>query len=130
MPVLMPEKDDDRSIRSLNLAIEVAMTSESAAQRSLIGFLGIHSHSLGKPETGLNDPMIQLLSALYVQVTPVDPMSDSVSKLVHIAETTLHFQNIGVSVVAGHLGGFGGVLRALGVAAARCGPGIEQDVRC
>jgi hypothetical protein len=42
MPGLMPEKDDDRSIRSLDLAVEVAMTSESAAQRPLIGFLGIH----------------------------------------------------------------------------------------
>ena len=126
MPGLMPEKDDDRAIRSLSLAVEVAMTSESAAQRPLIGYLGVHSQSLGQTESHATDPMIQMLSALYVQVTPVNPMSDSVSKLVHVAETMLHFEDLGVPVVAGHLGGFGGVLRALGVAAADAGLGSSE----
>lgn len=126
MPGLMPEKDDDRSIRSLDLAVEVAMTSESAAQRPLIGFLGIHSQSLGRDGSDVTDPMIQLLSALYVQITPVDPMSDSVSKLVQVAEAMLSFEDLGVPVVAGHLGGFGGALRALGVTAADAGLGSGE----
>jgi hypothetical protein len=126
MPGLMPENDDDRAIRSLGLAVEVAMTSESSAQRPLIGFLGVHSQSLGQTASHATDPMIQLLSALYVQVTPVDPMSDSVSKLVHVADTMLHFEDLGMPVVAGHLGGFGGALRALGVTAADAGLGSSE----
>lgn len=126
LPSLMPVRDDDSSCRSLTLAIEAALHNESVAGRPLIGFLGVHSQSLEVTELLAEDPLLSMLSALYIQVTPVDPMLDSVSKLVQLANLMRRFEDAGVPVIAGHLGGFGGVLRALGVSAADAGLGSGE----
>ncbi|HUP14756.1 MAG TPA: hypothetical protein VM848_01675 [Acidimicrobiia bacterium] len=53
-------------------------------------------------------------------------MTDSVSKLIDVAQVMLRFEDAGVPVVAGHLGALGGVLRSLGVAAADAGLGSGE----
>ena len=123
LPGLMPLKDDDAGIRSLGLAAEVALRSDAAAGVPTVGFLGIHSQSLTDVPSFTADPIIRLLSGLYVQVSPVNPMTDSVSKLVYVAQAMLRFEEVGVPVVAGHLGALGGMLRSVGVTAADAGLG-------
>ncbi len=71
-------------------------------------------------------PTASLLSGLYVQVSPVNPMTDSVSKLMDVSQAILRFEDGGLPVVAGHLGAFGGVLRSLGVSAADAGLGSGE----
>jgi hypothetical protein len=74
----------------------------------------------------VGDSMIQLLSAVYVQVSPVNPMTDSVSKLIDVVEAVLRFERDDTPVVSGHLGALGGVLRSLGVSATYAGLGSGQ----
>lgn len=126
LPGLMPEKDGDAGIRSLTLAAEVALTSEVAFGKPIVGFLGAHSQSLGQIAGFAGDPMISLLSGLYVQISPVKPMTDSPSKLIDVVEAILRFENGGTPVVSGHLGALGGVLRSLGVSATDAGLGSGE----
>lgn len=126
LPSLMPERGDDSAIRSLSRAVEVAMTNETVAARPLIGFLGVHSLDLTETPAQAKEPILQLLSAMYVQITPIDPINDSLSKLVQVAESLLSFEAAGLPVVAGHLGAVGGVLRSMGIAAADAGLGTGE----
>jgi len=126
LPGLMPEKDDDAGSRSLILAAEVAITSDATRGKPIVGFLGSHSQSLDLINSVAGDPMVALLSALYVQVSPVDPMTDSVSKLIDVVQSMLRCERDGTPVVSGHLGALGGVLRSLGVSATDAGLGSGE----
>jgi hypothetical protein len=123
LPGSMPKKDDDAGSRTLTLAAEVAMTSELTKGKPIVGFLGAHSQSIDLINSMADDPMIALLSGVYVQISPVNPMADSVSKLIDVAEAMLRFERDGKPIVAGHLGAFGGVLRSLGISACDAGLG-------
>jgi len=126
LPGLMPKKDDDAGSRSLTLAAEVAMTNDVTIGKPIVGFFGGHSQSLDLINSMVGDSMIQLLSAVYVQVSPVNPMTDSVSKLIDVVEAVLRFERDGIPVVSGHLGALGGVLRSLGVSATDAGLGSGE----
>ena len=126
LPGLMPEKDDDAGVRGLTLATEVAMTSKLTEAKPIVGFLGGHSRSIDLVSTMASDSVIPLLSAVYVQVSPVNPMTDPVSKLTDVIEAMVRFERKGTPAISGHLGAVGGVLRALGVSAADAGLGIGE----
>lgn len=126
LPGMMPKKDSDAGTRGLSVAADVALTSDIAPGIPIVGFLGAHSQSLDEVRAFAAEPTISLLSGVYVQVSPIDPMTDSVSKLIDVAQVMLRFEDAGVPVVAGHLGAFGGVLRSLGVAAADAGLGSGE----
>lgn len=126
LPGLMPQKDDDAGVRGLTLAAEVAMTSGLTEGRPIVGFLGGHSRSIDLVSAMADDPVIPLLSAVYVQISPVNPLTDPVSKLIDVIETMVRFERNGTPVISGHLGALGGVLRALGVSAADAGLGIGE----
>lgn len=120
----MPEKDDDSGVRALNIATEVALTSNFSVGLPIIGYLGAHSRSTQIAGTVAKDSVTAMLSALYVQISPVNPMSDSVSKLTEAIETILQVERSDIPVISGHLGALGGVLRSLGVSAADAGLGM------
>ncbi len=127
LPGLMPEKGDDSGNRALAMAIEVAMTSEVTRGRPLVGFLGTHSRSLDFIDVLASDPVTAMLAAVYVQISPVKPMTDSVSKLIGMVEALLCFERRGTPVIAGHLGALGGVLRSLGISATDAGLGTGES---
>lgn len=126
LPGLMPEKDDDSAIRALNIATEVAMTSNFSVGMPIVGYLGAHSRSIQLAATVVEDSVTAMLSALYVQISPVNPMNDSVSKLTDVIEAILRIEKGDTPVVSGHLGALGGVLRSLGVSAADAGLGMGE----
>lgn len=86
LPGLMPEKDDDAGVRGLTLATEVAMTSNLTKGRPIVGFLGGHSRSIDLVNAVAEDSVIPLLSAVYIQISPVNPMNDPTSKLIDVSE--------------------------------------------
>ncbi len=124
LPGVMPQKGSSDGIAALELAVDVALGSVDGSP--VIGFLGIHSQDLGEVKSLASNGALSLLSALYVQVSPVNPMKDSVSKLVDVVEAMVVLSEIGIPVVGGHLGGLGGVLRSMGVAAADAGLGMGE----
>ena len=126
LPGLMPDKDDDAGVRGLTLATEVAMTSSLTEGRPIIGFLGGHSRNIDLVSAMADDAVVPLLSAVYVQISPVNPMTDPVSKLIDVIEALFRFERNGIPVMSGHLGALGGVLRALGVSAADAGLGTGE----
>ena len=126
LPGLMPQKDDDGGSRWLTLATEVAMTSNLTQGRPLVGFLGGHSRSIDLVNAVAEDPVISLLSAVYIQISPVNPITDPTSKLIDVIEAMVRFERNGTPVISGHLGALGGVLRALGVSAADAGLGTGE----
>lgn len=126
LPGLMPEKDDDSGIRGLTLASEVAMTSKLTEGKPIVGFLGGYSRNIDLVDAMADDSVIPLLSGVYVQISPVNPMTDPVSKLIDVIEAMVRFERNGTPVISGHLGALGGVLRALGVSAADAGLGTGE----
>jgi hypothetical protein len=126
LPGLMPEKDDDSGVRGLTLATEVAMTCSQTKGKPIIGYLGAHSRSIDLVAAMPDDPVIAMLSAVYVQISPVNPMTDPVSRLIDIIEAVLSIERNGTPVIAGHLGALGGVLRSLGASAADAGLGTGE----
>lgn len=126
LPGLMPKRDDDSGVEALTVAVEVAMTSPATKGRPIVGFLGGHSSSIDLVSSAAKDAMTSLLSAAYVQISPVNPMKDSVSKMIDVIETMVAFERRGTPVISGHLGGLGGSLRALGVSAADAGLGVGE----
>lgn len=126
LPGLMPQRDEDAGVRGLTLATEVAMTSNLINGRPIVGFLGGHSRNIELVGAMADDSVIPLLSAAYIQISPVNPMTDPVSKLIDIFEAMVRFERNGTPVISGHLGALGGVLRALGVSAADAGLGTGE----
>lgn len=108
LPGLMPEKDDDSGVRALNLATEVAMTSNFSVGMPIVGYLGAHSRSIQLAAALADDAVTAMLSALYIQISPVNPMKDSVSKLTDVIEAVLRIERGDTPVVSGHLGALGG----------------------
>ena len=126
LPGLMPDKDDDSGVRALTLAAEVALTSELSEGKPIVGFLGGHSRNIDLVNETTDDSVTPLLSGVYIQISPVNPMTDPVSKLVDVIETMVQFERNGTPVISGHLGALGGVLRSLGVSAADAGLGMGE----
>jgi hypothetical protein len=92
----------------------------------IVGYLGAHSRSIQLAGAVADDSVTAMLSALYVQISPVNPMNDSVSKLADTIETILRIERGDTPVISGHLGALGGVLRSLGVSAADAGLGMGE----
>jgi hypothetical protein len=126
LPGLMPEMDDDSGVRALNVATEVAMTSNFSVGMPIVGYLGAHSRSIEIAAALADDSVAAMLSALYVQISPVNPMSDSVSKLTDVIDAILRIERGDTPVISGHLGALGGVLRSPGVSAADAGLGTGE----
>ncbi len=80
----------------------MVLTSGIARGVPTVGFLGAHSQSLDLVQEFATQPTASLLSSLYVQVSPVNPMNDSVSKLMDVSQAILRFEDGGLPVVAGH----------------------------
>jgi hypothetical protein len=59
---------------------------------------------------------------IYVQWARANGLHDPVDRLKRSAKLLLEIQNLGLPVIAGHFGSIGLVMRAVGIAAADCGP--------
>jgi hypothetical protein len=67
------------------------------------------------------------VSAIYAQLSTMEGLSEPIDKLSVATTVMLDIQNLGLPLIAGYMGALGLVLRALGVAAADCGPNSAQS---
>jgi hypothetical protein len=79
-----------------------------------------------RPDELIHTLMDLPVDGVYVQPLRLNPVKDSVEKLVAFVEMLLAFEEAGLPVVAGRIGAFGSVLAALGVTAFDSGLGQAE----
>lgn len=122
VPGVVPRDGDDDAAPFTLAAVETARDFEDLDPRPHVAFVGAHSTALDSAHK-LIEALPLHLEGVYIQITPIDPMRDSVAKLVDIAELLLHARSRGFFVIGGRLSAFGVVLRAFGVDATDGGLG-------
>jgi hypothetical protein len=74
-------------------------------------------HSLAHPEAVMNRLADYPIEGVYVHPLRLDPVKDSIEKLIQYTELLLGLREMGLHVIAARCGAFGLVLGALGVSA-------------
>lgn len=124
------------SIASVDLATDVATWTIDAFRQfrrggvilPAIAWLPLHVNS---SDASLAAARVYAQSgtvkAIYGQLSRMDGLSEPSDELIAAASLMLDVQSLGLPVIAGHMGAFGLVLRALGIVAADCGPNSAQS---
>jgi hypothetical protein len=68
-----------------------------------------------------------LVQGVYAQFNTVSGLSEPLDRARRMVKLILDIQNLGLPVIAGHLGPIGVVMRAIGVSAVDCGPCETQS---
>jgi hypothetical protein len=127
VPGCIPRGRGDDSLKFTATAIQTALdfVGNGVKPQPLVGFAGVHTSDLDGANRLLNE-LPYSLEALYVQFTPVLPMSDSPGKLVNVASFLLACREKGFDVIGGRLGALGQLLRAVGISAVDSGLGSGE----
>lgn len=121
IPGFIPRGARDDPTRMALRAINVAEGATLPA-KPMVAFVGVHTSNLDAGRSLLAQ-LPKFVSAVYVQFTPVNPMGDSVAKLVSLARLLSEYRSEGFEVIGGRLGAAGNLLRALGISATDAGLG-------
>lgn len=127
VPGSIPRGRGDDILKLISTSIQTSLdfVGNGVKPKPMIGFIGVHTSDLDGAYRLLNE-LPYSLEALYVQVTPATPMSDSPSKLVNIASFLLACRERGFDVIGGRLGAIGQILRSVGISAADAGLGAGE----
>lgn len=115
VPGFVP-RDRNDDVRSLTLsAMDIAIEALSdVAPKPLVAFIGGHTRNIGAVEK-LFTELHGAVAGVYLQLTPVNPKTDSPAKLVDIARLFLGCQEHDVKLLGGRMAAAGTLLRAVGV---------------
>jgi hypothetical protein len=116
----MPDNDTEDLRSAYEVAFEVAAEADDIPARQFVAFIGGHTKGLQQLTT-LLDEVPHFISAIYVQLSPMKPISDSPSKLESITDVYQYAASRGFRVIAGHADAITPALRALGIDAADAG---------
>ena len=123
VPGFLPRGVGDDVAPLTELAVEAALdVLGELPPLPLVAFLGAHAVELDKLVSSA-ERVHGAVSALYVQVTPVNPLLDSPSKLLALLDALRECEAQRFPVIAGHLGAITPLLRAFGITAADAGLG-------
>ncbi len=120
LPGIIPDgpKDD---IRNESLALlEVAETCIPVEARPCIAFIGAHSSSM-ETAHDLIDRLPHWIDGVYIQATPLNPLTDSPSKIIDSLMLLAHAVSNGFSVISGRQAAFSPLLPIVGVKATDAG---------
>lgn len=120
IPGWMPDSPRKDLLPAFRAALAVASEITDIEPRPLVAFVGGHTRGI-EQVIGLLGEMPGYVSGVYLQLSPIDPKKDSVSKLETLTRTYQHVADLGFSVIAGHLGALAPTLRAMGIDAADAG---------
>lgn len=120
IPGWMPMSHTEELLPAIESSLEVASRMTSIEPRPLVAFVGGHTRGLEQVLRLLRN-MPSYISGVYLQLSPIDPKRDSVSKLENLTRAYRQAADLGFPVVAGHLGAIAPSLRAVGVDAADAG---------
>lgn len=81
--------------------------------------IGSRDASLAAAKVYVDSGIVQ---GIYAQFDRVNGLRDPLDRLKRSAKLLLDIQNVGLPVIAGHFGPVGIIIRAIGIAAADCGP--------
>jgi hypothetical protein len=112
------DRNDDVSAMTLT-AVETALAMSDLDPRPFIAFAGLHSERLDAG-TEFLDAISRAVAGAYLQITPLQPQHDTVSKLLRCADFYAHGA-ADFSVIAGRGGGAGSFFGVLGATATDAG---------
>lgn len=116
---------DDVHGESLAL-LDAAETIVPADPRPCFAFIGAHTSSMEAAHR-LIDNLPHWIEGVYLQLTPVNPMHDSPSKIIDCLILMRHAVQRGFMVIAGRLAALGPLARALGVHGTDAGLGEGES---
>lgn len=119
IPGFVPrDRNDDVTTMTLT-AVETALAMSDLDPRPFIAFAGVHAERLDAG-TEFLDAISRAVAGVYLQITPLRPQHDTVSKLLRCADFYAHAA-ADFSVIAGRGGGAGSFFRVLGATATDAG---------
>lgn len=120
VPGLMPNDKHEDLRPAYEQIVTVLEEFTDLPPKPFVLFVGAHSEGIANAHA-LLDSLPGFLSALYVQVSPTDPVKDSPTKLQRVGDLYAYARNLGLPVIAGHAGAITPALRAAGIEAADAG---------
>ncbi|MHB1511456.1 MAG: hypothetical protein ACYCST_20785 [Acidimicrobiales bacterium] len=126
LPGIVPRNARD-DVRAETLALlEIAETKLPGEPRPCIAFVGAHTSSLETAHQ-LIDELPHWIDGVYLQLTPVNPLLDSASKIMDCLMLLHYATQQGFTVVAGRLAGLAPLLRAMGISGSDAGLGDGES---
>jgi hypothetical protein len=126
LPGIIPNGPHD-DIRAETLALlEIAETKLPGEARPCIAFIGAHTSSM-EAAGKLIDELPHWIDGIYLQLTPVNPLHDSPSKIIDGLMLMRHAVHRGFTVIAGRLAGLTPLLRAAGISGTDAGLGEGES---
>ena len=116
----MPEDSAEDLRHAYEVIFEAATGIDDVPARPFVAFVGGHTKGLDKLGS-LLDLVPHFVSAVYVQLSPMNPVADGPSKLQSISDIFQHAAGRGFRVIAGHAGAVTPTMRALGIDGADAG---------
>lgn len=126
LPGAVPKGPRD-DVREITLAlIDAARPTALAEPRPCIAFVGAHTSSIESAHK-LIEELPLWLEGVYIQLTPVNPLRDSTSKIIDALVLMRHAAQRGFTVIGGRMAGLGTIARALGVQGVDAGLGEGES---
>ena len=116
LPGVIPNGPHD-SVRAETLALLEIAEAKLPDARPCIAFIGAHSSSMDAAQQ-LIDDLPHWIDGIYLQLTPVNPMRDSPSKIIDGLMLMRYAIQQGFTVIAGRLAGITPLLRSAGISGA------------
>ncbi len=125
LPGVIPANAHD-DVRALTLTLLETAQAALPDARPCVAFLGVHTASMEAAHQ-LVDDLPHWIDGVYLQLSPVNPLHDSPSKIIDALMLMRHATQQGFSVIAGRLAGLAPLLRADGIAGADAGLGEGES---
>ena len=125
LPGVIPANTHD-DVHALTLTLLETAQATLPDARPCVAFLGVHTSSMEAAHQ-LVDDLPHWIDGLYLQLSPVNPLYDSPSKIIDALMLMRHATQQGFSVIAGRLAGLAPLLRAAGIAGADAGLGEGES---
>ena len=116
----MPEESNEDLRPAYELICQVAAENIDLPARPYVLYLGGHTKGI-EQAMALIDEIPHFVSAIYLQLSPINPTKDGPSKLEAIVDVYLYAASKGFKVIAGHAGALTPALRGLGIDGADAG---------
>jgi hypothetical protein len=125
LPGVIPANQRD-DVHAMTLTLLETAQAALPDARPCVALLGVHTSSM-EAARQLIDDLPHWIDSIYLQLSPVNPLSDSPSKIIDALMLMRHATQQGFSVIAGRLAGPAPLLRAAGIAGADAGLGEGES---
>ena len=125
LPGVIPTGPHDDILAETLVRLDIAQAKLPDA-RPCIAFVGAHISAMDAAHR-LIDSLPHWIDGVYLQLTPVNPLHDSPSKIIDALMLTRRATQQGFTVIAGRLAGLTPLLRAIGISGTDAGLGEGES---